>query len=365
MLLNMDLSIERVTDRLNFDFNTIIRIILKKLGGNLISIIVYGSHGRDEGAFIISKNKVYAYNDYDILLIVSNKIHSSELSLIEKMLKQLLKVQWVDISQMTVKSMSKLNPTMYNYDLKYGSRVIYGLDNVLDLIPKFKNTDITLLDAEILYFTRMWTFLGSIMGPIRSELIGEKSRLFRYQMAKAVFAIVDANLIINKSYTSSYKERVSILRNLQGIPPELSQLATWALNEKLRPKDIVMSEDEVEDMYSNVIKMYFNVMFKVLGLYYGKELKNSFDLERAKKNRISELSLFIKSSIKKRSFTYYSRSIKIQMLQSFVAESYIREGDIRERLILKSIKIARSLGFEVNNNHDELRLFTANIRNNS
>ena len=41
----------------------------------------------------------------------------------------------------TISKLKRLYPTIFNYDLKYGSKVIYGDKNILDLIPEMDVMD--------------------------------------------------------------------------------------------------------------------------------------------------------------------------------------------------------------------------------
>jgi hypothetical protein len=66
------------------------------------------------------------------------------------------------MSQKTPAELRKLNPSIYNYDLKYASKVIQGDPDVLNLIPEMDPSKLPLKEGKTLFFTRLWTLLGSL-----------------------------------------------------------------------------------------------------------------------------------------------------------------------------------------------------------
>ena len=77
--------------KLNKDINMMVRVITQSFEGSLISIILYGSYGRDEGAFYASGKSINVYNDYDVLLVVSKKLPSDKIQKVKKKLLDFLR----------------------------------------------------------------------------------------------------------------------------------------------------------------------------------------------------------------------------------------------------------------------------------
>ena len=235
-----------------------------------VTIILYGSYGRDEGGrYIDHQGSIKPYNDYDILIILNQLISNDEILMIKNKLESQVRVRWVDVSQKTIKQLGKLKLSIFNYDLKYASKVIYGKKKILDSIPKIDASKLPLEEANILFKTRMWTFMGSLDGTaLETGITGEDSRFFRNQMAKAVLSIVDVCLLQKGAYHSSYKERVRLYKKLYSDNKELCLLSDWALSEKLEPKAPHMDKHDVKKLYVKVHKNYIEEMLIVLSKRY-------------------------------------------------------------------------------------------------
>lgn len=102
----------------------------------------------------------------------------------------------------------KLKPSIGNYDLKYGSRVIYGKD-YLQRILEFKAEDIPLWEGIRLLLNRMIEALESFSP-------GNPSRETLFWTDKIVLACQDALLLSLGKYSPSYQQRNKIL--LQVFP---------------------------------------------------------------------------------------------------------------------------------------------------
>lgn len=327
--------------KLNTDICIIISEILKPVGTQIEAIVLYGSYGRDEGAFYIEKGEVFVYNDYDILLIVKNKkrILEKEIQKIQDTLLNFIDIKWIEISQVTKNNLRKLKPSIYNFDLKYGSRVIWGDHNILDSIPAFKTDQITLKDAEVLYFTRLYTFLGSLkLNAFAIGIKGEDSRFFRNQMAKAVLSIVDVLLLQKNMYDTSYRERVDRLANLYPLKKELIELSRWALLEKMTPFAKVMNPKETKDLHTQVLSLYHKEMHIALSKLYAKKIVTTDDLRKAKFLSFRELIFKIKILIMTKTLKYYHKQNYIIFAQCYAVESFIKEG-IEKDMILNKCKI--------------------------
>lgn len=329
---------QKYKSKIDTDINIIINEIVKQVGSQLVSIVLYGSYGRDEGAFFEEKGKVFVYNDYDLLLIVNNKknILEKEIQKISNQLFNFIEIKWIDISLYSLNNLRNLKPSIFNFDLKYGSKVIWGNKNILNLIPTFKAQQITLKDAEILYFTRLYTFLGSLPpDAFKIGVEGKDSRFFRNQMAKAVLAIVDALLLIKKMYHSSYKERVKRFAILYPHKKELIELSNWALLEKMTPYAKVMDPKETENLHTQILRLYHKEMHFVLSRLYSKKILSTDDLWRAKNVSFQELIFKIKTMLMSKTLKYYFKEKHIQFAQCYAVESFIKEGIEKDSIFNK------------------------------
>ncbi|MFC1542949.1 hypothetical protein ACFL4K_00230 [Candidatus Neomarinimicrobiota bacterium] len=307
------------------------------------ALILYGGYGRDEGSWIETEaGDVAPYNDYDILAIVKRPVAVEELKKLGKELAAQIGIRWVDVGQKTTAQLARLKPSIYNYDLKYASKVIWGDADVLNLIPEMDPALLPLKEAETLFFTRLWTFLGSLEeGGFRQVLSGDASRFFRNQMAKAVLAVVDGWLLMKAAYHPSYRKRVRRFADLYPDKKATLELAEWALHEKLRPQAPKMSPDEVLDLYHLVYRLYFADMLTILGRYYGRVAKGPEQIIRAMCWSPYALIYRLGMLLIRRTRAH-ERGLRLRAVQLYLAMAY-REGEIDDRRLRKGICLLRRL----------------------
>jgi len=301
-------------------------IIIKTLLGvapDLTAIIMYGSYGRDEGGwFQDNSGKWCPYNDYDLCIISELKIKDRYLSEAKKNIADAIGIKWVDLCQFSQNELKIMPISILNYDFKNGSSVIYGSDEIISLIPNFISSNILLKEAEVLFFTRIYTFLGSIdVSLLGVELDGEAVRFFRNQMAKAILAVVDALLIAKKSYNSSYHKRVELLEELYPDNSELINLSRWALLEKLNPKSPKMSQEDMVNLYKAVHKIYFHEMYKVLSFHFKRKIDSPENIEFSLKWNLRSILFRAFWIIRFRNFDYESE-IKIKSAMLYIAVAW-------------------------------------------
>jgi hypothetical protein len=291
---------------------------------NVISIILYGGYGRNEGSIVINQNnEVKPYNDFDIMLIVKSKIDKDVLKEKSIALAKSTGINWVDLSQMTLSDLKLLKPSIYNYDLKYASKVLYGDKNILNVIPEIQSKNLPLKEVETLFLTRIWTLVGCLDNKgLLIDRSGDDVRFFRNQMAKSVLAIVDILLINLGEYNFSYKVRVQLIKKHYSWRPELISLSEWALDEKLFPKSLFMSKEEISDLYNQVIRLFFKEMFSSLSLYYKRQINKPEDVEYCLKwywlNLVKRCGSYVLYRDSRR-----ERQIRIHLAQIYIAYSHI------------------------------------------
>ena len=224
-------------------------------------IILYGGYGRNEGSWIFKNGeKPKPYNDFDILLVVTKEISSNLVNEIKKSIKSHIPIRWIDLSQIKTRKLKKLKNSIYNYDLKYASKILYGNEKLQSYISNLKSTTIPLKEIDTLFKTRVWTLMGCFEDNSFDEISGTSSMFFRNQMAKSVLASVDCCLLLKRQYHYSYKQRIKIFLKDYN-ESEYFELACWALEEKLRPQDYDMSKSEVKEMFSKVANFFIKSFF--------------------------------------------------------------------------------------------------------
>jgi hypothetical protein len=193
--------------------------IIEKLKDEIIynfhpkTIILSGSFGRGEGTVLKETGKIKILSDCEIILIPywyvfnRNKINDFESKFYER---NSLKVDIWGASlsfYLSIPFMNKkMKSTINNYDLKYGSKVIYG-KNYLERVPNFKPDAIPLWEGIRLLFNRMAEALEhfSFENPSESMV---------FWTDKIVLACQDALLLSLGKYHHSYRKRNEMFQNL-------------------------------------------------------------------------------------------------------------------------------------------------------
>lgn len=278
-----------IEERMSQDLEILINGVLKSIDG-VEAIILYGGYGRGEGAWIHYDNEVKPYNDYDLLVISDSKVNTNLLSDVRKSLARLVGINWVDISVLPRKKLSNLSNSIFNYDLKNGSKVIWGGEHILNEVPDFRAHEVPLQDIRILFFTRAFTLLGSIKDSFFDIGIKEDNVIFfKNQMAKAVLAVVDVKLILNGLYSSSYRERVVRADEEKLFLKEELELVQWALREKLRPGVEPLTGPEALALYGQVTNFFMDNMLVGLTEYYKKPINSAESLMESYKREFNVL----------------------------------------------------------------------------
>ncbi len=308
-----------------------------------ISTILYGGYGRDEGSWYEGPDgRLHPYNDYDIVLVTSQPQPPEILKSLGDQLAEQIGIRWINLTQKTPEQLRVLTPTIFNYDLKYASKVIDGDKNILDSIPSMDPSNLPLKEGEELFFTRIWTLLGCLNDRgLEQSLADDESRFFRNQMAKAILAIVDVLLLQKKSYHPSYRERQTRLTTLFPKNDSMIQLNDWALKEKLQPKAPVMNNQELKELYNKVQTRFFLEMFSLLSKLYGTPITCARDLENHLKYHPKLLVGRIKTFLRNLNLSNENR-IAVQIAQVYIATAY-ESGEINAPLLNRGIKLMRQV----------------------
>ena len=260
----------------------------------IISIILYGGYGRNEGAeYIDEKGNRLLFNDIDLLLIVKNKISSTTINKFKKKLLNEINITWIDFTQYTISQLKRSNKSVFFYDLKYSSIILKGDKNILSNIPNFSNKKIEYNEIKILFTSRIWCFLGCFDEKGIGPLNGFKSAFFKNQISKAVFGIIDSILISENCYVTHYKQKKELfLKEYASKYPELTKYIEFAFENKFSPNREPLNKTQTEKIYRDVSFQFLTIMSEILGKINGKKISSGFDLASLFKN---DLRLNLKS----------------------------------------------------------------------
>lgn len=326
------------------------------------AIYLVGGYGRGEGAWYEDEHGLHPYNDFDVAVICDESLPYRTTENLRKELASELGISWVDIDYYSINKLKAFTPTIHNVDLLEGSMLIFGEDVVKRYNIHLDSTLIGKEDLIKLYWTRMWTFLGSWEGTFR-DLEIEEARFFRNQMAKATLAACDMRLLKLKKYTTSYCERAQKIMSIFSDDKELSETVGWAIAEKLRPSSDNLSEAEMTELYFKVKSIYLN------SFRYALDKESEFYLNPDKTKQYSMLHrkvllLHIYSLLR------YHESREIRRLDVSCAMNYVflakEKKRVDENMLRKASTILLKQGFikEPINDWDDLRAEVAKARNN-
>jgi hypothetical protein len=236
------------------------------------SIIVTGSFGRGEATVVEEDGKLNFLSDCEIILIPYKWIFSrKKLDEFEQDFygRTGLKVEiwgFTPTIYLCIPFLNKrMKPLITYYDLKYGSKVVYG-KNYLEKIPNFKPEDIPVWEGIRLLLNRMAEALEHF------SLDGSDKMVFWCD--KIILACQDALLLTIGKYTPSYRDRNRIFTesieqfDLPCIQT-LTRFTVEAMNRKLNLASVLVDKREYwfqaakicDEVFRYIAKVRFNIEF--------------------------------------------------------------------------------------------------------
>ncbi len=238
---------------------------------DLRAVILTGAFGRGEGALTPlprcgrgagSEGLVLPANDYDFVLVSATPIERARLTRWGRELAVRLGVPAVDLLHVPLHALGWLPPTVFNFDLRYGSCLVWGDPAVLERLPAFAAGDIPLVEAKALLFNRMVCLLAPMRaGYVSKPPAGPERGALYVGASKAALAAMDAVLILRRRYDSSYRERAARFAEEWRDHPQDVRLVQEALACKLDP----LHEPETEPVeYWHACRELFLRMLNVI-----------------------------------------------------------------------------------------------------
>ena len=259
-----------VNKKIQLDLEVIKKYLIKRIQ-NIEAIILVGSFGRGEGSVLIINDKIFSINDYDLVIITKN-YNDLNLKNLRTDLARILNIRQVDISSYSLKEISKIKYSMFSYDLKYASKIIYGNLNILDLIPSMNSKKMPLIEG----IRPLFLFLSSLLHSYTSNRQLNNNQLFWncQQISKSILALSTAMLIFDRNYHPSYEERYELFKEIYK-DDKFKNLVSWATEFKLEPSlKLIKSNKDYILFWQYINSLYLKIFKQYLEKFYNKKFEN-------------------------------------------------------------------------------------------
>ncbi|OGL44005.1 MAG: hypothetical protein A2149_02990 [Candidatus Schekmanbacteria bacterium RBG_16_38_11] len=254
---------KRVDDTIARDLNHIVERVTKALPAS--EVILGGGFGRGEGSVLVKEDVIRPVNDYDIFIVVPDDC-TADFRAFGKELAGEIQIRLLDLIPIKHSSLSSLPATQFNYDLRYGSRHLWG-DNLLETIPRYKEGFVDHESGRTLLLNRLICAIEAFSEDFEFRNMTTEERFFLVnQTGKIVSSCIESLLIRRNRYHHSYRKRQETFEALFPKKESLKQLNKRATEFKLRPSmspdfDAVAYWKEAVYEYVNVISDYLTPGF--------------------------------------------------------------------------------------------------------
>jgi hypothetical protein len=198
-------------ERLDRDFARTARAVSESPHGPAFrALVLIGGYGRGEGTPLIVGNRQEPFNDYDFV-VVSEPMTRRRRNHVQAALRQLEQRLTgelglpVDLCLYTDNALRRAEFSLLNYEMKYGHKVVWGDERILDRMPAYPHTAIPLSEGTRLLLNR-----GKLLLDIRRALrtgraLTADGRLrFVKFVFKTLLAFGDCALLLHHDYDLSY-----------------------------------------------------------------------------------------------------------------------------------------------------------------
>lgn len=267
----------------------------------LHAIMLVGSFGRYEGGVLTLGGVKQPINDYDLLVVGKKKVDVN-IETVRVSLAKKLRVRQIDIVFYRLEQLKFLKKTMFNFDLRYGSALIFGDVTVYDRFPSWRNNKLPSKEGlrPLLLFT---TSLLFSYGRQNSD----KERCFwrLQQISKAVLGWSCAELISKDAYDPSYKIRCKNYQNLN-VSEQRKKLVSFATKSKLFPNSIYgTTVHDIDDLWRTATIEHLSVLFQFSSWKFNASIDNLETFERAYMNSFDVWARRVVSRLKIRDYMFF------------------------------------------------------------
>ena len=211
---------------LDHDLEAVRTTVRDHFGERVRAITLGGSFGRGEGCFWDCRGTIVPGNNLNVFLVTSEPLSDQELESARNDILGRSLVESVVLVSYVEEQLPGLPLTLETLDFRESQRLVDGDPSRMEGLPAYDTYRFPLWEAEKQLRDRLVTLI---------EAYPRGKATFRsyYHASKSIFAGVDAFLIRNNCYTSSYRDKVHRLEGLVG-DEHLLRLVSCALEIKLQ-----------------------------------------------------------------------------------------------------------------------------------
>lgn len=362
---------------------------LAKLPG-VISIMLTGGFGRGEGSVSLEDQKSMPVNDYDVYIIVKEKISEELINETAKKVEARAgsrgyslyehseKDFYFDIRQMAFDKLEKLPNLIKYYELKHGSHVLYGQD-LREKMLGLDGSCLPISDGLRFLLNRISHILEwfSIRYLTKGKIADWEEKTLIYDISKTYIECCTILSLIGGFYQQSYQKRLEGLKNhvklfddLWQENPGLLEKIEYFTWQKLRPnfaeiKDVPELWFQTRDYALSVLEYVLEKQFgnKNIAQFYFKPYLEDF----LKKKYLGLFSMFLLPSMNtgvqkflnlvwffrilkfrkiaytRLLFQFSDPGLKIFQAALFIIRSLNKDKSINQEMMARGIKILKGV----------------------
>ncbi|MEA3369478.1 MAG: hypothetical protein U9Q24_03920 [Candidatus Ratteibacteria bacterium] len=230
-------------------------VIVENISGqNIESVILIGSFSKGEGTVYIDRNNRPVFlSDSEFIVVLTkeadyrmlrDKPNQISINVSRKLKEEEFDLE-VDLSLFLEKSLTKMPPTAFTYELKNYGKVVWGNRKILDVVPDYKRDDIKKEESMVVIFNRALEQLKEIFGDKKGIMPTQT-----YQICKGYVNLASSILIAEGKYEPLYKNMLAQMNRLDYTPipsssPLMEKIRKW-MDFKLNPKEDLLFKSRKE-----------------------------------------------------------------------------------------------------------------------
>ncbi len=230
--------------------------------------ILLGGYGRGEGTpFVNADGSQAPFNDYDLVVVVDRQgraVHQ-KFQALEKQLTEELGLT-VDLCPYRISHLRKCEFSLLNYEMKYGHKVVWGDEKILDALPGYPHDSIPLSEGSRLLLNRGKLLLDiqrrlALPEPLTEE---ECIRFIKF-IFKVRLAFGDCALLAEGKYDISYTTKKTRIPGIGTCPDrdaviagylKAIELKEWGDYLSLENVDIRVEFEATRTLYLHFLPWY-------------------------------------------------------------------------------------------------------------